>query len=225
MRTLPLVFTVTGSPAGLVSRVAVSATYLYGEGASKEPRSAGYTAFDGGGGTFAGSIDLTPLGNAPDKVVVEVGVAYDPGSGVQGFTKTIEVKPAAPGLPFHGVYEVPKLLDRQVLISFGFTTPSAGERLAFRWDQLAEGSVVRGEATEVVNDANATKPSSVAAKFNVQPEKDNKVRVRVRGVTKYLALDLVPFDQSFPVETQLIVLREQKNTPTPGKVTLVAESF
>jgi hypothetical protein len=223
MPTLPLILTVTSAPDDLVTRVTLSAGYeLQGQ-----KKSAGTASFDAKGGTFQGTIESDPLGQFPAAADIEITVDYTPQSGLQGFSKSFQRPVTAAGV--HFFYDVPKQLDRQVLVAFSFL-PNQGERILIRWDHLVGGEAVRGEAFEVVSKSTpagrVADPASVLVKLKAHPEKDNKLQLRANAATTLTSLPMDPFDQAFPVESQSVVLSAEAQTATtPHTCRLVAKAF
>lgn len=218
MPYLPLVVTVGSSPPDLVTRVAVSADYVL----AGQLVAAGHQLFDAAGGVLVGEVRSDPLGAFPDKVRVVVSVDYAPGTGLTGFTKPFEVRPADAGA--HLRFDVPRQLDRKVRVSFGFVI-NPKDQLTVRWDHLVDGAVVRGDSL-VVTSAGASPPvatpAEVVVELKAQPEADNKLQVRVAAVTTLQGLQLEPFSQAFPVDAQYVVLKSAPGSN--GALKIVAAS-
>lgn len=216
MPSLPLVVTISSSPPELVTRVAVSAGYAQ----KSQSMSAGHQSFDAGGGVFVGAIASDPLGVYPTAAKVNVSVDYAPASGLVGFTKSVPVALDETG--GHVFFDVPKQLDRQIRISFGFEI-GVNEQLSLRWDQLVDGAAVLNETVVVahIGPASAPTPADVLVKLKAHPERDNKLQIRVLGVTNLLSKPFEKFDQQFPIDAQSIVLKSAPGG-TPNTIKLVA---
>lgn len=221
MPTLPLIVTITSAPADLVSRVTISAGYdLQGQ-----LKSAGTATFDAKGGTFSGVIESDPLGGFPTKALIDISVDYMPESGLTGFSKEFTQPVSAAGV--HFFYDVPKQLDRQILVGFGFV-PSSTDRLTFRWDHLVKGAPVRGDTLEVTAQQVAgvwqAKPPNILVALKAHPEKDNRLQIRIVAITEFQNEQLEPFEQTFPVEAQSVVLKSGPGA-APRTKKLTAQSF